>query len=216
RWLARASHLPRTNWQYRGRADRGRAARRKLTRVLWGQPVTWATYRTLLNAVGGEPPQSSQNMAGEVDDGVDFQHVLHPRLARTIKFVPMTELRAAGLWRQPRKAVDAIALRVLWMDICHRLPGPAEWDRVHAASSAGRKADSGAKPCRPVSLTPCRRRSSATSPISSRCSSSHCDIPFSSRPISCSAKRSNMLAWTVRSYALSAPAVAVLLVESVA
>src|SRR5271166_7006740 len=51
----------------------------------------------------------------------------------------------------------------------------------------------------PVSLTPCRRRSSATSPMSSRSSSSHWDIAFSSRPISCSAKRSNMLAWTVRS-----------------
>ena len=30
-------------------------------------------------------------------------------------------------------------------------------------------------------------------------SSSHYDIAFSSRPISCSAKRSNRLAWTVRS-----------------
>jgi hypothetical protein len=36
----------------------------------------------------------------------------------------------------------------------------------------------------------------------SRWSSSHADIAFSSRPISCPAKRSNRLAWTVRSWRL--------------
>lgn len=34
---------------------------------------------------------------------------------------------------------------------------------------------SAGKPCRPVSLTPCRRRSCATRLTSSRCRSSHCD-----------------------------------------
>ena len=59
--------------------------------------------------------------------------------------------------------------------------------------------DSAGNPCRPVSLTPCRRRSSANSPTNRGCWSSQCDIAFNSRPISCLAKRSNMLAWTVRS-----------------
>jgi hypothetical protein len=43
-------------------------------------------------------------------------------------------------------------------------------------------------------LTPTRTSSRATRPSRSRCSSSHCDIAFSPWPISCLAKRSNILA----------------------
>ena len=49
-------------------------------------------------------------------------------------------------------------------------------------------------------VTPCRRRSDVTNFKRSRWASSHCDIASNSRPISCSAKRSNMLPWTVRSW----------------
>src|SRR6185295_9494023 len=44
------------------------------------------------------------------------------------------------------------------------------------------------------------RRSAATRPSRVGCSSSHVEAFFSSQPISCWANRSNMLAWTVRSW----------------
>ena len=58
----------------------------------------------------------------------------------------------------------------------------------------------GRQPCRPVCLDPVPTQIARHQPSRSRCSSSHCDIAFSSWPISCAAKRSNMLAWTVRSW----------------
>src|SRR3954452_7937649 len=66
--------------------------------------------------------------------------------------------------------------------------------------SAQRSTASAGRPCRPVSCTPSRRRSAATRPSRVGCSSSHFDILFRSRPISCLANTSNRLVWTVRSW----------------
>ena len=63
------------------------------------------------------------------------------------------------------------------------------------SSRAQRSTLSAGNPCRPVSRTPCRRRSLATRLVSWRWPSSHCDIAFSSQPISCCANTSNIVAW---------------------
>jgi hypothetical protein len=77
-----------------------------------------------------------------------------------------------------------------------------------ASDSPQRKTASASRLWRPVALTLCRHRSRATKPTRSRCSSSRCDVAFSSQPISREAKRSNMSLGRCVPGALSAPAVA--------
>src|SRR5215472_18763435 len=66
-------------------------------------------------------------------------------------------------------------------------------------SRAQRNTVSAGSPCRPVGRRPSRRRSLATWLNRARFPSSQSDSAFSSHPIWCPAKTSNMVAWTVRS-----------------